>query len=95
MNIVAITIEEQSLGKYINGFIFTRPEEAIEFYEAIHRALGYQLYCQKLLEINLPFNVNLSNLVGDVMNGRCVINPVDFADGKEGEEETKMIGSML
>ena len=74
-NLVVIAIQDDSLGKYINSFLFTKETEAIDFYEAVNRALGFQLYSQGLAS---TFNPKLSNMIGEVLNGRCIIDPLDF-----------------
>ena len=82
-NLVVIAVQDDNQGKYLNSFHFTKEAEAIDFFEAINRALGFQLYCQKL---TFNFNPKLSNMVGEVLNGRCVVDPLDFGEPKEVEE---------
>lgn len=41
----------------------------------------------ELLGNTLPCNYKLSNRVGEILNGRCCIDPLDFIDGKSEEDE--------
>lgn len=74
-NIVAIINSEEN---FINGFVFSRESVALEFYESLNTAIITQMYMQSLPE-TLPFNYRISNMLAELMNGRCIVNPDDFA----------------
>jgi hypothetical protein len=94
INIVAVTIEEQPPARYINGFIFTQETPAIGFYHAVNCALGFQLYLQRNGGV-LPFNHRMPRLIGAALNGGAVVDPLDFLEGREEEEEVKLLLGVL
>lgn len=79
----------------MNGFVFASTDQAINFYEAVNVAVATQIYQLAAAARGLPFNWRVSNLVADTLNGRCVIDPDCFLEGKQEEQEIAMVYELL
>jgi hypothetical protein len=90
-NIVAVINKDENC---INGFVFHRENIALEFYESLNVAIVTQMYIQTLPE-SMPFNCRIINMLGETLNGRCIINPDDFAESKQEEDELNFVLDFL